>query len=219
MPVVKYTTPHGPVSIASGDFNGDDRPELAVANLYAASVSVYINDRGTFPQRFDYLVGNGPWSVVTADFDGNETLDLAVASSESNSISLLMGNGDGTFGNREDVPVGSYPIQVVAGDFNGDGKPDLASLNQGTNDISVLLNQFSATVPGDVTGNGEVNAQDATQMLRLFLGLKSPTPNEMKAGDVRPRPGLEGRAYGDNRIQGDDVGWVVRRFLGLETTP
>ncbi|PYX88424.1 MAG: hypothetical protein DMG67_17240, partial [Acidobacteria bacterium] len=41
-------------------------------------------------------VGLHPWTVVTADFNNDGKLDLAVANRDSNSVTILLGNGDGT---------------------------------------------------------------------------------------------------------------------------
>jgi hypothetical protein len=50
-----------------------------------------------FDTRIDYGVGVGPYSVTTGDLDGDGDLDLAVANLGSDTVSVLLGNGDGTF--------------------------------------------------------------------------------------------------------------------------
>ena len=40
-----------PVSVAVGDFNGDGKPDLAVANYYSNNVSVLINNTPMAKQR------------------------------------------------------------------------------------------------------------------------------------------------------------------------
>ena len=47
----------------------------------------------------------------------------------SNTVSVLLGNGDGTFQPQVTYAVGSDPDAIVAGDFNGDGRTDLAVAN------------------------------------------------------------------------------------------
>src|SRR5689334_4835000 len=92
-----------PVYMAVGDFNGDGKPDLAVANYGAPgfpgnNVSILLgNGNGTFQTAVSYLVGTLPDSVVTADFNGDGHLDLAVANYNSNNLSILLGNGNGTF--------------------------------------------------------------------------------------------------------------------------
>jgi hypothetical protein len=72
---------------------------------------------------------SGPETVATGDFNGDGKLDLAVGENGSNSVSILLGNGNGTFRAQVDYAVGLGPSSVVVGDFNGDGKLDLAVRN------------------------------------------------------------------------------------------
>jgi hypothetical protein len=79
--------------------------------------------------------------VAVGDFTGNGILDLAVANSPSNTVSVLLGNGDGTF---HTAPInylaGNAPNSVAVGDFNGDDAVDLAVANSNSHDVSILLN-------------------------------------------------------------------------------
>ena len=43
-PAVSYAVGSGPGSVAVGDFNGDGKPDLAVANAGDDTVSVLLND-------------------------------------------------------------------------------------------------------------------------------------------------------------------------------
>src|SRR5207245_1738207 len=85
-------------SIVVGDFNGDGKPDLAVANFGSNTVSVLLgNGDGTFQAPLTVASATGPRSVAVGDFNGDGTLDLAVADWGSNTVSVLLGNGDGTF--------------------------------------------------------------------------------------------------------------------------
>ncbi len=92
-----------------------------------------------------YTTGSGPGAVVVADFDGDGKLDLAVANSGSNSISILLGNGDGTFGAKTDFATATNPRALSADDLNGDGKLDLVVCAGGADKISVLLGNGNGT--------------------------------------------------------------------------
>jgi hypothetical protein len=78
---------------------------------------------------------------VIGDLNGDGKRDLAVANTGSNSVSVLLGNGDGGFGAATSYSVGRYPESVAIGDLNGDDKPDLAVGNAGSSQksVSVLL--------------------------------------------------------------------------------
>ena len=138
-----------PYALVAGDFNGDGRTDLAVANSGSGNdVSVLLgNGDGTFQPQVTYPVGSGPVALVAGDFNGDGRTDLAVANSGSNdgTVSVLLGNGDGTFQTQVTYAVGSGPDALVAGDFNGDGRTDLAVANYGSNDVSVLLGNGDGT--------------------------------------------------------------------------
>src|SRR5437879_6529689 len=67
--------------------------------------------------------GSVPYSVAIGDLNGDGKPDLATANGGSNTVSVLLGNGDGSFGVRTDYGTGSNPYSVAIGDLNGDGKP------------------------------------------------------------------------------------------------
>ena len=64
----------------AGDFNGDGRTDLAVANDGTIDVSVLLgNGDGTFQHQVRYAVGFEPDDLVAGDFTGDGHTDLAVA--------------------------------------------------------------------------------------------------------------------------------------------
>ena len=86
------------LSVAVGDFNGDGKADLAVANYRSSNVSVLLgNGNGTFQAAVNYGAGTYPHSVAVGDFNGDGKPDLAVANYGSNNVSVLLGNGNGTF--------------------------------------------------------------------------------------------------------------------------
>ncbi len=64
--------------------------------------------------------------------------DLTVTNQFSNSVSILLGNGDGTFGGPV-FEAGTNRRSIAMGDLNGDGIPDLAVANSGSASISMLM--------------------------------------------------------------------------------
>ena len=136
-----------PYGVAVGDFNGDGKPDLVIANSDTASVSVLLNNgNGTFAPAVNYGTLSTT-AVAVGDFDGDGKLDVVAGSYEA--VSVLRGNGDGTLVG-EVYNAGVYVQSVAAGDFNNDGKPDLVTANPLNNNVSVLLNngngKFAAPV-------------------------------------------------------------------------
>jgi hypothetical protein len=112
-----------PVSVAVGDFNGDGRADLAVADYYGGVSVLLGNGDGTFQAARGFAAGTYPSSVAVGDFDGDGLPDLAVANAQSNTVSVLLGNGDGSFQAARSFAAGISPQAVAVGDFNGDGLP------------------------------------------------------------------------------------------------
>lgn len=134
-----------PIALATGDFNGDGRMDIAVANFGGGDVSVLLgNGDGAFQAAVNYAVGQNPAAIVAADFNGDGKTDLAVANSGDNTFSILIGSGNGAFGAAVAYPAGSTPCSIAPGDFNGDGIIDLAVANCGGSNISI----FSGTSAG-----------------------------------------------------------------------
>jgi len=134
-----YTVGARPYSSAAGDFNGDGKMDLAVANINGSTVSILLgNGDGAFRAHVDYSAGSGPDSIAVGDLNGDGKLDLAVADNDGD-VSVLLGNGDGTFAALEQYPAGTNPSSIAIGDVNGDRTPDLIVANNGGASVSVIL--------------------------------------------------------------------------------
>ena len=115
-----------PAGLAAGDFNGDGKVDLAVANYDSVAILLGNGD-GTFQIAANYGTPGATSAVAVGDFNGDGKPDLAVINAYDNSVSIFLNSGSGTFPTRKDYATGAYPTAVVVGDFNGDGKLDLAT--------------------------------------------------------------------------------------------
>lgn len=91
--------------------------------------------------------GIAPTFATLSDLNADSQADLVVANSGSNTVSVLLSNGDGTFHTpATSIAVGTSPLPLVVQDVTGDGNLDIVSGNTGT--VSI--------VPGN--GNGTFGA-------------------------------------------------------------
>jgi len=142
-----------PDSVAVGDFDGDNKMDLAVALAKLDKIVVLMgNGMGGFvPTADPVVVGRNPSSVVVGDFNRDMKLDLAIANLSGSTISVVLGNGAGGFGLAATFGAGAGPSALAVGDLNGDMKPDLAVTNSYELTVSVLLGDgrggFSLAAP------------------------------------------------------------------------
>jgi hypothetical protein len=141
-PAESFATGSLPVGLVVGDFNGDTKLDMAVADEGSNQVSILFGDgAGHFAPRIDYAAGIGPGGIAAGDFD-NDTdghLDLAVINGSTNTISVLLNNGDGTFAPPFQLNTDNHPSGIVTGDLTGNGHIDLAVANSGDGTLSVFL--------------------------------------------------------------------------------
>jgi hypothetical protein len=150
---VGYTAGTGPDAVVGGDFNGDGKLDIAIANQSSSTVSVLLgNGDGTFQAAKNSATGNGPTSLAVGDFNGDGKLDLVTANNAD--LSVLLGKGDGTFQAATSITLGTNPQSVAVGDFNGDGKLDLGV----TSNVYYPgpVSYFGGTYPGSWGGQANV---------------------------------------------------------------
>ena len=73
----------------------------------------------TFAPAVNYATGNSPNSVAVGDVNRDGKLDLAITNGLSNTVSILLGNGNGTFAAAVNFGTAAYPAGVVIADANG----------------------------------------------------------------------------------------------------
>src|SRR5437773_8893473 len=69
-----------------------------------------------FAAATNVAAGNGPYASAVGDFNGDGKQDLAVTIATTNSVSVLLGDGNGTFGAPATFPVGNTPSSIAVSD-------------------------------------------------------------------------------------------------------
>ena len=146
--------------VSIGDFDGDNRPDLAVRAFSAGTVSFFLNGSSTGSISFSsspslvvttgVSTGQNSNDVSIGDFDGDGKIDLAVSNSGDNTMSVLRNRSTGigslSFTNRLNYATGTSPRNLVVGDMNSDGKPDIAVVNGGST-VSLFRNVATVLPP------------------------------------------------------------------------
>src|SRR2546427_325773 len=131
-PINSFAVGRGPFAVTVGDFNGDGKIDLVVANHVSHDITILLGDgNGGFKAAAGSPVAAGyfPAAVVVSDFNGDGKADLAVANFTNQfGVTILLGDGNGGFSPARGSPIGLgfFPDALATGDFNGDGRVDLA---------------------------------------------------------------------------------------------
>lgn len=182
---------NNPLSVSSGDYNGDGILDLATIDYSAIGVlSVRLGTgSGTFGNSVTTSTGGFPLFITSLDTNNDGVLDLVTTSGSNSTVAVLLGNGNGTFQQERTSLAGASPTYISGGDFNNDGIMDLVTSNSGSDTISVLqgkgdgtftspTNYGTGTVPrsvlnGDFNGDGNldiISMDTVAGAISLFLG-------------------------------------------------
>lgn len=136
------TTTVNPSDVAVGDFNGDNKTDIAVANYGVNNIGILLGiGNGNFSTALTIPTGssNGnPFNIIARDFNHDNKLDLAYSILTTNETGVMLGLGNGSFATPVMYTGGSNPYTVVAADFNMDSHVDLVIINGGSPDLSIF---------------------------------------------------------------------------------
>jgi hypothetical protein len=220
-----------PIGLTTGQFTSDGLNDLVVADNGTGdgTIAVLLNDPnnpGTFLPPVYYNVGGKPFAVVVGQFTGSGHQDIVVGTS-TDTVSLLLGNGDGTFQTPIQISTGGVAgLGVAVGPFTPGGNLNIVVANNSSNNISVLFGNGDGTFQppvlypvgvqpytlalGDVNNDGFADILVANQNLNDANGgsvsvllndgtNKFPTRTDYSAG-VYPTDLVLGNFRGDNRV-------------------
>lgn len=166
--------------MTTGDFNEDGIPDVAVYEYYSISVHLGVGD-GTFGRTDIYpawRTANIETQLFVRDINHDGHDDVLFSDVQgSQSLGILLGNGDGSFQDRiaYDVP-NSYGA-FSFGDFDNDGREDFVANGQTLGNFATILNgarqRLTDIVSVDLNGDGndDVLATNTdNSRVKWFLG-------------------------------------------------
>ena len=141
-----------PKSIATNDFNGDNKIDVALSYLNYGSIGILLQLKSEpFASAVIFSTGNQsfPRSVTTAHFNNDLHLDLAVANSGTDTIGIFLGHGNGYFDDQLIHSTGSnsLPSALTIGDFNNDGHIDIVVVNTASNNLMIFFGDGNGSFP------------------------------------------------------------------------
>ena len=152
---IEFDAGENPVSIVSGDFNGDDESDLVVASSRKQDgISTTEDGSLTLLQytsssssRFPFVSSTispttEEWrqDMVSVDYSGDNNTDLVVTKTGEDKIKFLLNDGSANFSDNGSIEVGDVPLSIISGDWNDDNETDLAVVNRDDSSVSILQN-------------------------------------------------------------------------------
>jgi len=165
-----------PYSVAAGDFDGDAKLDLVVANSGSNNVSVLHGDgAGSFATAVNFSVGSAPRGVVVGDFNLDTRLDIATANRGTNDVSLLLGQAP------PETSVEVSGSNLVVTDINGGTTSDDWTFTADGTNLTITDNNGH---PIDILGTIASSTGDGTSVVTIPLSAFTGTLNiNSLAGD------------------------------------
>jgi hypothetical protein len=215
------TTPEG---IAVGDFDGDGRPDIAVAAAFSKTVTVLANTTPvgattvSFAATQHFGAGNNPRALQAANFLGDGRADLAVTDMSDNSVSVLVNTTPTTY---------TTPVVVLQSGTNGVQELNLGNPVQLTPaNASILAADPQGDIVGEFPGNGvweyrpttgwvQINGVDASALAMNAQGEIAASFPGYGVATYLPASGWNTRTPSvATRLAIDALGDVVGEFPG-----
>jgi len=150
---VDFTVGTNPVLAALSDIDGDNKPDIIVANAGSNNISILRNTSSqgvisgsSFAGKVDFVSSARPYTIAIADVDGDGKPDIISSNTGVNSNYLSVFKNISTSGvinnsslaNRVDFNVGSNPYSLTTGDIDRDGIPEQVLISYNSNKVSIL---------------------------------------------------------------------------------
>jgi hypothetical protein len=139
--------------ITSADFNGDNRPDLAISGSTGARVLFNNTAPGGVPTftQGPLLAAGFENAIAAGHIDNSPLPGIVVTSNLNSNVTLFPNLGNGNFGTALTFPTGGAPTALAVANLNGDNYDDvLVTTSTGvgalaTGTLNVLLNTTTPT--------------------------------------------------------------------------
>lgn len=146
-PRIDFKLAERPHDLATADLNGDDKPDIVIANTDVTSITVLKNTSTTgnisFATNVEYFSGTGPYSIAIGDIDDDGKPDIAVSNGWDFHASVLENTSIGdsiSFAPKIDYTATSGTNKIAFNDIDGDGKLDMVISDRFSGKISIYEN-------------------------------------------------------------------------------
>ena len=154
-----------PSALAAADFDGDEAPDLAVANRGSQEV-VVLSGRGT--GAFELLrrirvKGTAPAAIAVTEINGDGKRDIVVANAQSGAKDVTVipsKKGVGRFGSPKTYATGANAPALAVGDVDGDRKKDVVVPDDKGDTVWVLAGRGKGTFKPATRIDVEKNPHD-----------------------------------------------------------
>jgi hypothetical protein len=141
--VLPYDVGNKPDALCSGDLDGINGEDLAVANSKDGILSVLLNNGdGTLAAGQTVALGGSPTAVASFADPSSVSRRLAATVSpiaDAGYVATVERLSDGGFAMTSSVSVGPSPSAVASSDFNGDSQADLAVADSSESTLRLLF--------------------------------------------------------------------------------
>ncbi|GAA4454352.1 FG-GAP-like repeat-containing protein [Rurimicrobium arvi] len=173
-PPVGFGSMVSPTNLASGDLDGDGKPDVVATFGQASRFYIYRNQStpgtitsSSFADRIQLRGGaRTPLGAEISDLDGDGKPEIILVDEKDSCLVIYRNGVNGTmdsssFGAPFKFRTGNGPVKCAVGDLDGDKKPDIVVVNEAGQNISIFRN----------VGNGRFNSTSLAPKIDIYTGI------------------------------------------------